>query len=70
MVRKGYYCPKLKSGLMTFAFMDGVREGTNWLPQMNECKLRQIASTPPIGDLADMCADAVGSHVEAAEDLS
>ena len=32
LMRNGYYCPKLKSAIMSFAFMDGVREGDYWLP--------------------------------------
>ena len=50
--------------------MDGVREGIFWLPQMDECKLRKIASAPPINDLADICSDEIDAHVTATDGMS
>jgi len=68
LMRNGYNCPKLKSAIMSFAFMDGVREGDYWLPLMDECKLRKIPSMPPMGDLADMLADEIAEHADQLDD--
>ena len=60
--RNGYLLPPKRDPWLTYEFLDGVRNGTFWLPKTSECKMYSCLDPPPREELAEIVKKAIIEH--------
>ena len=67
MLRNKYMVPALKNSIVTYEFLEKVKDGMIWLPRSNECFMYSCPSQPNKEVLAQYIYDAINTFLQNAD---